>query len=68
MADPVFKKIEIVGTSSSSVDEAISNAIAKAGETIHGLSWFEVAELRGNIADGKVKQFQATVRIGFKVD
>jgi flavin-binding protein dodecin len=67
MAD-VFKKIEIVGTSSNSVDEAISNAIEKAAETVHGLSWFEVAELRGAIADSKVRQFQATVRIGFKID
>jgi flavin-binding protein dodecin len=64
----VFKKIEIVGTSSNSVDEAISNAIEKAAQTVHGLSWFEVAEIRGSIADGKVRQFQAAVKIGFKID
>ena len=64
----VFKKLEIVGTSPNSVDEAISNAVEKAAETVHGLSWFEVAELRGAIADGKVRQFQATVKIGFKID
>ncbi len=68
MADTVFKKIELVGTSPDGFDAAVSNAIAKAGETIHGISWFEVAELRGSVAEGKVKQFQATVRIGFKVD
>jgi flavin-binding protein dodecin len=68
MADPVFKKIEIVGTSGNSVEEAISNAVDKAAESVHGLSWFEVDELRGSIADGKVKQYQASVRIGFKVD
>lgn len=64
----VFKKIELVGTSAESYEEAISNAIAKASETIHGISWFEVVEFRGSVADGKVKQFQATVRFGFKVD
>jgi flavin-binding protein dodecin len=68
MADTVFKKIELVGTSPDGFDAAVSNAVAKAGESIHGISWFEVVELRGSVAEGKVKQFQATVRIGFKVD
>lgn len=68
MADSVFKKIEIVGTSGNSLDDAICNAVAKASETMTGLSWFEVVELRGAIADGKVKQYQVTVRIGCKVE
>ncbi len=68
MADTVYKKIELVGTSSTSFEEAVSNAIAKASESIHGMSWFEVTEMRGAVADGKVKEFQATVRVGFRVD
>ena len=68
MSDSVFKKIEIVGTSSKSFDDATANAVAKASETMSGLSWFEVVELRGAIGDGKVKQYQVTVRIGCKVD
>ena len=68
MADPIYKKIELVGTSSESFSEAASNAIAKAAETLHNLSWFEVVEHRGSIADGKIQQYQVTVRIGFRVD
>lgn len=68
MTDPTFKKIEVVGTSPNSFSEATANGVAKASETVHGMSWFEVVELRGAIADGKVKQYQATLRVGFKVD
>jgi flavin-binding protein dodecin len=68
MADAVYKKIEIVGTSPNSFYEAASNAVAKAGESVHGMSWFEVVDMRGAIADGKIKEYQTTVRIGFKVD
>jgi flavin-binding protein dodecin len=68
MADPVYKKIELVGSSPNSFYEAASNAVAKAAESVHGLSWFEVVEMRGSIADGKIKEYQTTVRIGFKVD
>jgi flavin-binding protein dodecin len=68
MSDPTFKKIEIVGTSTKSFSEAVSNGIAKASQTVHGISWFEVAEQRGSVADGKVQQFQVTLRVGFKVD
>jgi len=63
-----YKKIEIVGVSKKSVSEAIDHAIEKASETVHHLSWFEVAEMRGRIEDGKVSEYQATVRIGFQLD
>lgn len=66
--DPTYKKIDIVGTSSKSFSDAVNNAIAKASQTVHGMSWFEVAEQRGSVADGKVQQFQVTIRIGFRVD
>jgi len=68
MGDSVFKKVEIVGTSGNSFEDAVTNAIAKASETITGLSWFEVIEERGAIAEGKVKQYQVTIRIGCKVE
>ena len=63
-----YKKIEIVGISKDSLSNAIDHAIEKANDTLHGLAWFEVAEMRGKIEDGKVSEYQATVRIGFKLD
>ena len=68
MADPVYKKIQLVGTSTESFSEAASNAIAKAAETLRNLSWFEVVEQRGSVTDGKINQFQVTVNVGFRVD
>jgi len=63
-----YKKIEVVGTSSESVAEAIRAAVAEAGKTVRNMSWFEVAEVRGAIKGNKVSEFQVTVRIGFKVE
>jgi flavin-binding protein dodecin len=63
-----YKKIEVVGTSSESVAEAVRVAVAEAGKTLRNMSWFEVAEVRGAIKGGKVSEFQVTVRIGFKVE
>jgi flavin-binding protein dodecin len=64
----VYKKIEVVGTSKDSFAEATKTAIAEAGKTVKGMSWFEVAELRGAIKGNQVSEFQVTVRIGFKVE
>ena len=63
-----YKKIEIVGVSEKSLSDAVESAIEKASETVHGLSWFEVTEMRGRIEKGKVAEYQATVLIGFKLD
>ena len=68
MSDRVFKKIEVTGTSSKSVEEAIQNAVAKASNTLHNLSWFEVVEIRGRIEGSSVQQWQVTVKIGFGLD
>jgi hypothetical protein len=68
MSDPTYKKIEIVGTSSKSFSDAVANGVAKAAESVHGMSWFEVTEQRGSIEAGKVRQFQVTIKVGFKVD
>jgi len=63
-----YKKIEIVGTSGDSFSDAVDSAIAKAGQSVHHMGWFEVGELRGRIKDGKVDQYQVTLKIGFKLD
>ncbi len=68
MADPAYKKIELVGTSTTSLSEAVANAVAKAAQTDPAVSWFEVVEQRGSISDGKVQQFQVTVKIGSRQD
>jgi dodecin len=68
MADAVYKKIELVGTSGTSFEDAIAVAIAKAAQTVHNMSWFEVDEQRGSIVDGKIQQYQVTISVGFKVE
>ncbi|MHB8902064.1 MAG: dodecin [Thermoguttaceae bacterium] len=68
MADPVYKKITLVGTSEKSFSDAVSVAIAKAAETVKHMSWFEVVEQRGSIVDGKVQQYQVTLNAGFRVE
>lgn len=68
MADPVYKKIQLVGTSPNSFSEAASNAVTKAAQTVRNISWLEVVEQRGHVADGKITQYQVTVAIGFRVE
>ena len=63
-----YKIIEVVGTSPVSFAEAVKNGVADAAATVHHMDWFEVVEERGRIADGKVAEFQVTIKIGFKVD
>ena len=62
-----YKVIELVGSSPTSTDEAIRNAIDRAGETLRHLDWFEVREVRGRIEDGRVGWFQVTLGVGFRV-
>lgn len=66
--DRVYKKIEIVGISHSSFEEAVRNAVEKAAKSLHALAWFEVMEQHGRIQDGKITEFQAVVKIAFKLD
>lgn len=68
MGDHVYKLVELVGSSTTSSDEAIQNAIARAAETLRHLEWFEVLDTRGNITDGRVAHWQVRVRIGFRVE
>ena len=63
-----YKLIDVVGTSPDSLAAAVKNAVAEASKTVRNMSWFEVVEQRGAIRDGKVHEFQVTVRIGFKLE
>jgi flavin-binding protein dodecin len=68
MADSVFKVVELVGTSETSISKAIDGAISKAGSTLRHLGWFEVTQIRGRIEDGKVDSYQVTLKAGFKLE
>ena len=65
MTDHIYKKIELTGSSSVSIQEAIENAIAKASQTINNMRWLEVIETRGHIDEGKVAHWQVTIKVGF---
>jgi flavin-binding protein dodecin len=68
MSQHVYKKLELVGTSSVSIEDAINTAVNRAGESIRNMRWFEVMQVRGEIADGKVAYYQATIKLGFTLD
>lgn len=65
MDDHIYKITEIVGTSKTSIEDAIQSAVTRAAKTVKDLGWFEVTETRGHIEDGKVAHYQVTLRIGF---
>ena len=67
-AKPVYKKIELVGSSANGIEDAVNNAITRAGKTIRNMNWFEVAEVRGHLENNKVGDWQVTVKIGFTLD
>jgi hypothetical protein len=67
MPNSVYKKLELVGTSSASISEAITNAIGTASKEIDNISWFEVTELRGHVEKGEVTEYQVILKAGFKV-
>lgn len=67
MAGHTYKLVELVGTSESGVTEAIAAAVNKAAETLKGLDWFEVSNIRGQITDGKVQWYQVAIKVGFRV-
>jgi flavin-binding protein dodecin len=68
MSDNVYRKTEIVGSSTTGIDDAINTAISRASTTLHGLDWFEVTEIRGHIEEGAVAHFQVTLKVGFRLD
>ena len=68
MPDHVYKTIELVGSSSRGMEDAVQKAIAKAAETVRNLRWFEVLDTRGHIEAGKVAHWQVTVKLGFTLE
>ena len=68
MSDHVYRLSEIVGSSPTSVDDAIRTAVRKASQTVRHIEWFQTSEIRGMVADGEVQYFQVTMKIGFRVE
>ncbi len=68
MSDHVYKSIELVGSSSASIEDAVSTAIAKAAQTVRNLRWFQVMETRGHIEGARVAHWQVTVKVGFTLE
>nr|WP_115064252.1 dodecin [Oligella ureolytica] len=68
MMSHTYKQIEIVGSSTTSIEDAVSSAIAKASETIRNIQWFEVVETRGHVSDEKVAYWQVSVKLGFTLE
>jgi flavin-binding protein dodecin len=64
----VYKVVEVVGSSEDGLDGAIRTAISRASQSLKNLRWFEVTQMRGHIEDGKIKHFQATLKIGFTLE
>ena len=68
MSAHIYKKIELTGTSTTSIEEAVQNALTRASKTIRNMRWFEVVETRGSIQDGQVEHWQVTLKIGFLLE
>jgi len=68
MPDHVYKTIELVGSSTRGMEDAVQKAIAKAAETVRNLRWFEVSDTRGHIEAGKVAHWQVTLKLGFTLE
>lgn len=68
MTDRTYRVTEIVGTSKEGVNQAITNGIARAGDTLRHLDWFEVSEIRGHIEDNQIDHYQVTMKVGFRLE
>jgi dodecin len=68
MSEHVYKVVELTGSSTSSVEDAIRNAVERAGRTIRQMRWFEVVETRGHIEDGRIGHWQVTIKLGFTLE
>ena len=68
MSDHIYKKLELVGSSPTGIEDAVNNAITRAAKTVRNMRWFEVSEMRGHIEDNKIAHWQVTVKIGFTLD
>lgn len=68
MSEHIYKIIELVGSSKTSIESAIDNALTRAHKTVQHMDWFEVVETRGHIVDGKVGHYQVVLKVGFRLD
>jgi len=68
MGNNIYKHIEITGTSSKSIDDAIQNAIMRAAATVRKMQWFKMVEIRGRIEGDKVGQWQVTIKVAFTLE
>ena len=68
MSDHVYKKIELVGSSTASIEDVVKNAVTMASKTVRNMRWFEVTETRGQIDDNQINHWQVTLKIGFTLD
>ena len=68
MSEHVYKKLEVVGSSKVSSDDAVRNALQAAAKTVRNMDWFEVTECRGHIVEGDIGHWQVTVKIGFRIE
>lgn len=66
--EAVYRRTDLVGSSRESVSDAIETAIARAAKTLRHIEWFEVSEIRGRVQDGKVAQYQVSIKVGFRVE
>lgn len=68
MSEHVYKIVELTGSSPNSIEDAIRNAVERAGRTLRNLRWFEVIEARGHLEDGAISHWQVTIKVGFTLD
>lgn len=68
MSNHVYKHIQLTGTSDKSIEDAVNLAVARAAKTVHNMRWFEILETRGEIKDGRVSEWQTTIRVGFTLE
>lgn len=66
--DHVYKILDLVGSSETSIEDAITNAVSRAAKTVREMKWFEVVQTRGHIENGTVRHYQVTLRVGFTLE
>lgn len=68
MANHIYKHLDLTGTSATSIEDAVNGAVARASKTIRNMRWLEVVETRGHIENGKVTQWQVSIKVGFTLE
>lgn len=68
MQDHIYKSLELTGSSTKNIEDAVTKAITRASKTIHDLKWFQITEVRGHIEDNAVAHWQVTMKVGFTLE